>query len=248
MKRKDKLRVVESYYPNAFTTTDIVNRFFDIVEDHFDLEPRQIMLADSICSDDVNTIEYPTRAYEMLGPFKMGGLNGFPFTGITGMNAFAHHVPEDGAVFIYYAPHIGISKERKIGEINRIGQRKPSACCGAARAALSKLLNNEILSGHITELDYQQNTIEQIFFNEKERIVNAANPLVEATEVMYEAIDKRIHALVEKTDYPARYLILMGAILINGDHDMGSVTECRRFDVIDLNTNEKKEMLSHLIS
>ena len=43
------------------------------------LEPADIMLADSICSDDLNTIEYPERAYEMLGPFKMGGLVGFPF-------------------------------------------------------------------------------------------------------------------------------------------------------------------------
>lgn len=239
---------MQGYYPKAFTTTDIVNRLFDIVEDQFDLEPRQIMLADSICSDDVNSIEYPTRAYEMLGPFKMGGLNGFPFTGITGMNAFAHHVPEEGAVFIYYSPHIGISKQSKIGEINRIGQQKPSACCGAARAALNKLMNNEIIPGNIIELDYQQNTIEQIFFNEKERIVAAVNPLVEATEVMYEAIDKRIHTLVERTDYPCRYLILMGAILINGDHDMGSLTECRRFDVIDLNTKEKKDMISQLIS
>lgn len=247
MKRKDKIKIVESYYPKALTTTDIVNRFFDIVEDQFDLEPGQIMLADSICSDDVNSIEYPTRAYEMLGPFKMGGLNGFPFTGITGMNAFAHHVPEDGAVFIYYAPHIGISKEKKTGEINRIGQKKPSACCGAARAALNKLLTDEIIPGHITELDYQQNTIEQIFLNQKARIINAINPLVEATEVMYEAIDKRIHALIEQTDYPARYLILMGAILINGDHDMGSLTECRRFDVIDLHTSEKREMIRELV-
>jgi len=246
MKRKDKLKIVAKYYPRAFTTTDIVNKFFDIVEDHFDLEPRQLMLADSICSDDVNSIEYPTRAYEMLGPFKMGGLDGFPFTGITGMNAFAHHVPENGAVFIYYAPHIGISKLGEAGVINRIGQTKPSSCCGAAIAALTKLMNNEIKEDHITALDYQQNTIEQIFLKQKERIVGATNPLVEATEVMYQAIDERMQLLVEHTDYPCKYLMLMGGILINGDHDMGSLTECRRFDVIDLESKEKKDMLGFL--
>jgi hypothetical protein len=246
MKRKDKLKIVAKFYPKAFTTTDIVNKFFDIVEDQFDLEPRQLMLADSICSDDVNSIEYPTRAYEMLGPFKMGGLDGFPFTGITGMNAFAHHVPENGAVFIYYAPHIGISKLGEAGVIHRIGQTKPSSCCGAAIAALTKLMNNEIKEDHITALDYQQNTIEQIFLKQKKRIVGATNPLVEATEVMYQAIDERMQLLIEHTDYPCKYLMLMGGILINGDHDMGSLTECRRFDVIDLETKVKKDMLGFL--
>lgn len=117
------------------------------------------MLADSICSDDVNSIEYLPRAYEMLGPFKMGGLDGFPFTGLTGMGAFAGHVPEDGAVFIYYAPHIGICKEGIVGEIHRVGQSKTSGCCGASKAALGKLTRGELVVGHVTELDYQMNTI-----------------------------------------------------------------------------------------
>jgi hypothetical protein len=48
-------------------------------------------------------------------------------------------------------------------------------------------------------MDFQMNTIEQILLNEKERILNARTPLFEATEVIYEAIDKRINELVEKT-------------------------------------------------
>lgn len=130
MTDQEILDVVRQHYPNALTTSETVNRLLDIVKEHFNISPEQIMLADSICSDDVNTMEYPQRAYQMLGPFKMGGLNGFPFTGLTGMNAFAHHVPEDGAVFVYYAPHIGITASGTTGEINRVGQRKPSSCCG----------------------------------------------------------------------------------------------------------------------
>ena len=188
MNEQESLRVVRGHFPNALTTSETVHRFLDLIQQHYNIQPNQIMLADSICSDDVNTMEYPQRAYEMLGPFKMGGLNGFPFTGLTGMNAFAHHVPENAAVFIYYAPHIGITKEGTTGEINRVGQLKPSACCGAAKAALSKLLNGSIQDGVITDLDYQQNTIEQIFHRQEDRILTASNPLLEATTVMYEAI------------------------------------------------------------
>jgi len=248
MKKREKLSIIRKWYPNAITTIDSVNLLIDFVEDVLDLEPSQIMLADSICSDDVNSIQYPARAHEFLGPFKMGGLDGFPFTGLTGMGAFASHVPDCGAVFIYYGPHIGITKSGTIGEIHRFGQEKNSGCCGAAKGALNKLLSNQIIEGNITEYDYQMNTIEQILFNQKDRILRAETPLYEATEVIYEAIDKRINELVDKTNYNCRYVILMGAILVNSDSDMGSYTATKRFDVIDLSTKERQNLLGKYFS
>jgi len=244
MKKKEKLRIIQQYYPNARTTIDSVNQFIDFIEHELDLEPAQVMLADSICSDDVNSIQYPARTQEFLGPFKMGGLDGFPFTGLTGMGAFASHVPDEGAVAIYYGPHIGITKNGTIGEIHRHGQSKNSGCCGAAKGALNKLTNNLITAGSITELDYQMNTIEQILFTEKDRIFTSKIPLKEATEVIYEAIDKRIEELVAGTKYNCKYLLLFGAILINSDSDMGSFNETRKFDVLNLKTGERKKYLN----
>lgn len=246
MKKREKLDLIHKWYPKAITTIDSVNKIIDFVEYELDLEPKQVMLADSICSDDVNSIQYPARTQEFLGPFKMGGLDGFPFTGLTGMGAFASHVPDQGAVFIYYGPHIGITKDGTIGEIHRFGQATNSGCCGAAKGALGKLINNQIIEGNITELDYQMNTIEQILFNEKERVLNAKTPLFEATEVIYEAIDKRINELVEKTNYNCRYVILVGAILINSDSDMGSFTQTKRFDIINLQTKERQNKITYL--
>lgn len=245
MKKREKLEIIRKWYPQAITTIDSVNKIIDFVETELDLEPNQIMLADSVCSDDVNSIQYPARTQEFLGPFKMGGLDGFPFTGLTGMGAFASHVPDEGAVFIYYGPHIGITKDGTIGEIHRLGQSKNTGCCGAAKGALGKLLNNQITEGNITELDYQMNTIEQILFRQKDRVTGAKTPLFEATEVIYESIDSRINELVEKTRFNCKYVILVGAILINSDSDMGSFTEVKRFDVIDLETNIHKSFLEH---
>jgi len=234
MKKRDKLATVRRFYPRAITTADSVDLLFDLLEERFDLEPHQIMLADSICSDDVNTIEYPARAYEMLGPFKMGGLDGFPFTGLTGMVAFAGHVPDDGAVMIYYAPHIGVSKAGVVGELFRVGQSAPSSCCGAAKAALKRLEAGQIEPSRVTELDYQMNVLEQMLYEHKQRILDAPDRLREATEVVYEGIHERIGVLADETTYRCKYLILIGAILINGDHDMGSFTEPRHFVVRDL--------------
>jgi hypothetical protein len=244
MKKKDKLALIQRHFPKAITTIDSVNRLIDLVEDQLDLEPAQVMLADSICSDDVNSIQYPARAHEFLGPFKMGGLDGFPFTGLTGMGAFASHVPDDGAVLIYYGPHIGISGSGTIGEIHRLGQQQHTGCCGAARAALSRLTQDQIQPDRITELDYQMNTLEQILLREKQRILAAAVPLQEATQVIYEAIDRRIEELAAATTYKCRYLILMGAILINSDSDIGSFTANQKLDVIDLHTGVRTSHLS----
>ena len=234
---------VRRWYPKALTSIDTVNRLLDTLEKQLGLKPHQLMHADSMCCDDVNAIQYPPRAYEMLGPFHLGGLDGYPFAGITGMNAFAHHVPEDGAVVIFYAPHIGITKDGNIGEISRIGQSDNSACCGAAKGALGKLINNQIIEGNINSLDFQMNTIEQIFLHQKNRILKAENQIFEATEVMYEAIDDRIEVLVKETNYPCKYVILVGAIFINGDKDMGSFCQYKKFEYIDLETKQRKSLM-----
>lgn len=99
------------------------------------------------------------------------------------------------------------------------------------------------MDGNISEMDYQMNTIEQILFKKKDRVASAQIPLFEATEVIYEAIDSRINELVEKTNYNCRYVILMGAILINSDSDMGSFTHTKRYDIINLETKERKNLL-----
>lgn len=244
MKKKEKLALIHQYYPGATTTIDNVNHIIDFVENELDLEPNHVMFADSICSDDVNSIQYPSRAVDFLGPFKLGGLNGFPFTGLTGMSAFASHVPDDGAVFIYYGPHIGVSKEGNLGQIHRYGQSIYTSCCGAANGALDKLQKGNIIEGNKTDLDYQMNTIEQILYKNKDTILNAELPLFEATETIYQAIDERINYLIAHTKYNCRYIILVGAILINGDSDIGSFTQTKRFDVINLSNNERISYLN----
>ena len=248
MNKKDQLAIIQQHYPDAITTADTVNVLVNFVEESLHVEPAQVLLADSICSDDVNSIQYPIQNSAFLGPFKLGGLDGIPFTGLTGMGAFASHVPDKGAVFIYYGPHIGVPKEGALGEILRFGQHKNSGSCGAAKGALAKLTNDTITEGNVNDADYQMNTIEQLLLKNKERILQAATPLQEATEVIYETIDGRIQELVAKTNYNCQYVILMGVILINGDRDMGSFNAIRRFDVINVATQERKDLKSGYFS
>jgi hypothetical protein len=236
MNKQERLAIIRQHYPNAITTNDLMERVIDYFGQELGLEPNQILFADSICADDVNSVQYPARARELLGPFRLGGLDGFPFVGSTGMGAFADHVPDEGAIFIYYGPHIGVSKAGTLGEICRTGQHKPSGSCGAAKAALANLQAGRIMAGQVSEMDYQMNTLEQILLRQKDRILTAISPLHEATEVIYKAIDARIRQLVADTAFRCRYVLLMGAILINGDTDMGSFSTTKQVDLLDLST------------
>lgn len=239
------LQTIRATYPGA-STTEEVERLLRAMANQLGLPPARMMHADSICSDDPNTIEYPQAAYEMLGPFKLGGLDGFPFAGLTGMGAFAHHVPEDGAVFVFHAPHIGISKLGAVGETLRPGQAEASACCGAARAALGRLERGELTEGAVEELDYQQNTLEQILLRDRDRILRAPNRIVTATEVIYEGIEQRIDLLASRTKYRCKHLVIMGGILINGDYDVGSCVDVRRFVHVDTRTGSRTDWTSLL--
>ena len=198
--------------------------------------------------NDHNTIEYPQRAYEMLGPFKLGGLDGLPFAGLTGMSAFTHHAPADGAIFLFHGPHIGVSRAGDTGDILRPGHAHHSACCAAIRAAVDKLARGAIVPGEVTELDYQQNVIEQILLPHRARIAAARCAVAESTEVMYDAIEARIDLLAARTSYPCRYVIVMGGVLINSDHDVGSFCSFRRLVCVDRETGRREDWLPALLA
>ena len=241
------LAAVRRHYPEAITTDEAVHRLLDLLAEDCGLAPERVLLADSICSDDVNSIEYPERARAMLGPFRLGGLDGFPHAGLTGMAAFAAHVPDGGAVVIYHAPHVGVSRDGTFGMIRRPGQHALSGCCGAARAALARLEAGALVAAPPPPLDYQQGTIEQILLGAADRILAAAEPLREATEVMQEAIAERIDLLVGRTTFPARWVVRFGGILVNGDGDMGSFSVARRVVLTDRQTGAERDLLPRFL-
>ena len=241
------LDLVRRRYPNALSTADTVHRFLALMQERLGIAAMQIMLADCICSDDLNTIEYPEEAYQMLGPFKLGGLDGFPFAGLTGMAAFAHHVPDDGAVFLFHGPHIGVARDGTTGAILRPGQHHRSACCGAVGAAVGSVLRGDVVPGNLTELDYQQNVIEQLLLPHRDRLAAARCAVAEATEIVYAAIEQRIDLLLARTSFPCRHVVVMGGVLINSDHDIGSFCSFRRLVCIDVPTGRRADWLPNLL-
>ena len=69
----------------------------------------------------------------------MGGLGGLPFVGKVGFGAYSHHVPDNGNLFILFAPHVGLSPDGIVGKFHRVGQTHIDSACGAAIGAFNTL-------------------------------------------------------------------------------------------------------------
>jgi len=98
----------------------------------------------SVCSDEVNFFE--KELIDLMKrrwgeSFSLGGLAGVPFAGKAGLSAYAHHVPDEGKLFILFAPHVGVGLNGKVGALERDGIAETSSACGAAVGAYKTLKN-----------------------------------------------------------------------------------------------------------
>jgi len=199
----------------------------------FDLD--HTIMATSVCSDEI--VRSTTNFREYLGhqhPFALGGLAGYPFVGQTGFKAFASHVPDRGFILILYGSHIGISRNGEVGVMQRRGQLLESSCCGALQASIESLRQGAEPEAD-SEYDYQQWKIESEVHSERDRILSSPIALVQATEVMFTSIDRRIRQLLERTrmDFRGRKVALVGGIIINTDLDLPDWFDLRHFEVLE---------------
>lgn len=244
------LRTIRRYYPTAYYAEFLEQQLLVYLRNR-GFEPEKVLTANSVCSDDINAMQFPISDSGLLGPFYLGGLDGFPFTGLTGMQAFAHHMPEDGALLIYFGPHNGITENGIIGKVRRAGQDHDSNCCGAAQAALKRINDHPKPP---TLLDYQEDKIVELFQLHQSDIEKAPYPIQEATEVMYAAIEQRIQLLINRSidSFTGKSVILVGSIFINVDEGSEPCIAPRCFQSIDLQTKKVTDHLenfnSHLAS
>lgn len=224
-------------YPYAETGENVTNKYLKFLEKEYQSDLKKMLFATSLCSDDVNV---STDFRKVLArPFTMGGLGGLPYSGLTGMVAFAHHIPDGGDAFIFYGPHIGISDEGELGKMRRLGQAKLTNSCGALMLGLERLQQkNEVYVPINSEMDYQQILLERKVMPYKQRILEAKNPKKEITEVFYEEIHKTIQLLVKmsKKEFPCERIFLLGGIIINTSPGLNDMVDVRNFQVI--NTSE----------
>jgi hypothetical protein len=232
MLQKKFEKIVLKHYPNALDTRDTSIRYLGLLQNGHDIDISKMLMATSLCSDDINI---PSTSFFSVvwGPFFLGGLGGLPYAGITGLTAFAHHIPDDGTAFIFYGPHIGVTLDSDIGKMYRPRQEKAGACCGALMLALERF-KDDAYKPELKNDDYQQSYLESLLYPRREEIVNDKIPQRKITECTFELIDQMLHEYLRevKDEFKVDKIGLLGGIVINTDFGIDDYFSVRNFEVI----------------
>jgi hypothetical protein len=219
--------LIRGSFPGAKIVSDTADTCTKLLHEKGYTEANTLFAA-SVCPDEIN------HAYNNLSQmftrnwgecFQMGGLAGIPFSGKTGFGAFSHHIPDDGNLFILFAPHIGISPNGKFGYYARTGQcsDQHGTACGAAVAAYNHVKNGGSIPDYADlgshPFDYQQQFIVAKISQCIEKINNAEETMVELVKQMYDIIDDFVGNIVTTDNVPGS-IALLGGIHINTPHPM----------------------------
>lgn len=227
-------KYIKNDYPNALEIRSLEQKITSELNLNGFILSRTIW-GTSICSDEINnSFNILSRQFVGPGPFRFGGISGLPFTGKTGVTAFASHIPMNGNAFILYGPHIGVSKKGDIGKILRQRQDSNSTCCGSLIAGLNAISSSE---GFETDPvhDHQQHVVVNMLSPKKEEILAATNTIKQTTEVAYNHIKDEISRLIKNaTNIPTGTKVyLMGGILINTDFDKEDWFDIRDTELVE---------------
>jgi hypothetical protein len=182
----------DEYFFGAISPRKLDELTFKVLTD-YGFDDDNTLFADSTCPDEINhadpdqdvTAIFQRRWGEL---FPLGGLAGLPFTGKTGWHAFSSHCPENGHIFILFAPHVGVDYKGKVGSFYRPGQNEGSKACGAAIGAYYANKENPQV-GHSFEngyLDHQMDCIKHLLAPQVKNISASDNEMAVLAYRMFE--------------------------------------------------------------
>ncbi|PTN08186.1 hypothetical protein [Mangrovibacterium marinum] len=224
---------IHSLFPGAAPFEDVLDDCYRQLKADYQLMPKETIAAYSLCPDELNN-PVVEKIRELFGPaFALGGISGYPFTGVTGFNAFGDHIPDGGNAFIFYGPHIGIDAARN-GYVHRVGQQRDTLSCGAALGAYQQLVESGGAKPELNHADYQQWRIKQMFLPHLNEIPQLA-PELKLVDLVY----GESHAFVLeqaariKEQFNARRMFLLGGVVLNTPLTLADYIQLRSFDVLE---------------
>ncbi|MEX1062391.1 MAG: hypothetical protein WEC12_02205 [Balneolaceae bacterium] len=225
---------IRKNFPDAEKGRTVTETCIEKLVNRYGFNLGKTLLATSVCSDEIVNTATNFRSYlNRESPFQLGGLAGYPFAGLTGFQAFAAHIPDNGFAIIQYGPHIGVSKNGEVGKMHRAGQKADTSCCGALQASLKAFEKHQGTPAD-SELDYQLWKIENSLSTRRENIMAHDVPLVAATEVMFGIIRDRVNRLTEASGsaFEGIRVAFIGGVIINTDYNLPDWFDLRHFEVI----------------
>ncbi len=219
---------LQKYYPKAKPFRDSLDQINKQLGEH-GFTPKNTLFANCTCRDEINCHDLALLSEYWGENFDLAGLGGIPSSGITGLSAYLHHVPDDGRMLIVGGPHIGINEQGVLGKVKREGMSQDSSACGALLACVEKLSTDENFRPEFDELDPEQYLLEkclQPYFSE---IIVAENKLQLATEKMLIASYDRLVKIVDTLKEDCPPVVLVFGVTINTPMGEDDYFDLRRF-------------------
>jgi len=222
--------MVRNYFPGALRNDDTIKAVVSIAEG-LGISKANSLFAYSVCQEEINqgvgslaNVLQTNFCYSV----SLAGLAGIPFSGKSGFSTFASQVPEDGVIFILFAPHCAVSTKTVgsshqdqddyiCGYYHHCNEKKLSPACGAALEAYkaAKEMKEQPLFDLFSR-DVEMDYIKRLCYDNKERIAAADNQPAEITNLMYEHIHDYIMRIVDNQNLVQhRKIVIMGGIQIN---------------------------------
>jgi hypothetical protein len=225
--------ILRKSFPGAVKAPEFGDSILRYLHRKYGIVNSKMLLGVSTCVDDIIYTKNFHMHPDIKGPFHLGGLAGLPFTGVLGLKAFAHHIPDSGSLLLLIEPHIGYSEKQGWGYILRHEQHNPSACCGALMETLDRLQEGT-LDDVISEENYQGDKIAELALRHKKEILSSDSPIVELTRVTSRAAEKQIRAHVVDMAVPnVKYIVILTGVMINTDYNLSDYQFIDHFMVYD---------------
>ena len=230
------VQAIQNRFPGAVPFEQGIDSLLNHLK-RFGIRPGNMLWGQSTCVDDITNTKDKLMP-DIKGPFNFGGLAGLPFTGITGLNAFVHHVPENGTAVLFVAPHIGYSEKDGWGKILRHDQHHTSSCCGALAAALAMIQKGEVKPQVPAPEDYQEGMIVQLASAHRSEILASSEPIISFTQLTYrEAIGQMSDYASKVKERHFKYAVIVGGIIINTDYMFTDYLWIETVSVLDIQKN-----------
>ncbi len=227
---------IRKYFPEAKKWSEVTNDYVERIISESAITKEKILYASCICPDELNYTATNFNGHFRQG-FYLGGLSGIPYTGKTGMAAYASHVPADGASFIYFGPHVGISNDGSIGHVIREHQHVHTFSCGSLISVLERMRRNHIFDWSSNNFeDLQARVIEKLLHNHNDRIFSAESDVMEALRILYNVSECLLRQFIieNRALFASPHIFLLGGVIINTDSGEENYAEIWSFEHLDL--------------
>jgi len=213
--------IVEKIFPGAIPYSEMLDYLITNLAER-DYHISDTLCATSLCGDELNRPLEEALNNIFSESYRLGGMAGFPFGGLTAFQKMKMHIPDGGNCVIVHASHVGVDSQGKVGTVERPKCENGDMCCRSAMLAADYVMG--VLDGKpetpppTDMLDASQYYVGTMLMPHAERLKNSDDPMVELPFAVYEEQTKLMKRIVQEGSqyggFPGNVAVL-GGIQVN---------------------------------